>query len=173
MNVRRFQGWALILSALIALLGLYNLFGGSDSILLRIIALIGSVLFIFGLPAIQALQPQTGRLGQVGLILLGIAALVALIIGLMSLSDYQGDIGSVVPFLSALAGLLGSLIVGWLTIQARIFPAWVGWLLIIAGILNFVGGLLTMDPIVTIIGTIAVLAQSPAVAGYGWTIARR
>ena len=145
MNVRRFQGWALIVSALTTLLGLFNLLGSSDSILLRIIGLIGAVLFIIGLPAIQALQPQTGRAGQVGLILLGIAAVIALMLGLLSLSDSHVDISSIVPFLSALAGLLGSLLVGWTTTQARVFPAWVGWLLILAGLLNFVGGLLSVE----------------------------
>jgi hypothetical protein len=126
------------------------------------------LLFIFGLPAIGELQHQTGRLGQIGLWCLGIAAGVAF--GIMLVYHFSTvQINNLIPLSSAIFFLIGSVVVGYVTIRARVFPAAVGWLLIIGGILNIVSGLMPA----TILGISSVLAQAVAIAGYGWFIIRR
>jgi hypothetical protein len=79
---------------------------------------VGSALLLLGLPAMWALQPQTGRLGQAGLWCLGIGAGIALVVRVFSLGS-QVDVGDLVPLLSAGFNLLGSVVVGWVTIRAR------------------------------------------------------
>ena len=54
--------------------------------------------------------------------------------------------------------LVGSGVVGYLTIRARVFPAVVGWLLIVGGVLNLVSGLIPAGLVATILGDISVLA---------------
>jgi hypothetical protein len=63
--------------------------------------------------------------------------------------------------------------VGWVTIRAQVFPAAIGWLLIVGGALNLLSGLLPASLVATILGVISVLATSAAFAGYGWIIIRR
>ena len=82
------------------------------------------------------------------------------------------DVGDLVPLLSAVFNLLGSLVVGWVTIRARVFPAAVGWLLIVSGVLNLLGGLTPAGLFTTLLGIVSGLAGSVAMAGYGWTIVR-
>jgi hypothetical protein len=170
MRVFRFSGWALIASALIALLSLleYELsLGMSNSIPMILLGLIGSLLFVSGLPGIQAAQPQTGRLGMLGLALMGLGALLAVITtALLRLGG--AAVGDLLPALSALFGFFGSLLVGWLTIRARVFHAWIGWLLIIGAVLNLLLSiLLPVQDFVIFLGQFAQLAQAIAIAGYG------
>jgi hypothetical protein len=76
MTLRQLGGWALLANALIGvLLSLDMLVSGANTPApLTIVQLIGLLLFIAGLPSIQAIQPQTGRLGQLGLLLLALGA---------------------------------------------------------------------------------------------------
>jgi hypothetical protein len=127
------------------------------------------VLLILGLPAIQSLQPQTGRLGQAGLWCLGIAVGIAFVVRVILLVSTV-DVGDMIPLISTLFGLVGSVVIGWVTIRARVFPAAVGWLLIVGGILNFLGGLTPAGLFTTLVGISSALAEAVAIAGYGWTI---
>jgi hypothetical protein len=169
-SLRIIGGWALLASGFVTLLLVigYTVSGG-DALIFPIAGAVGSALFLLGLPAMWALQPQTGRLGQAGLWCLGIGASIALVVRLLLLGS-QVDVGDLVPLLSAVFNLLGSIIVGWVTIRARVFPAAVGWLLIVGGVLNLLGGLTPADLFTTLVGIISGLAGAVAVAGYGWTL---
>jgi hypothetical protein len=169
-SLRIIGGWALLASGFVTLLLVigYTVSGG-DTLIFPIAGAVGSVLFLLGLPAMWALQPQTGRPGQAGLWCLGIGASIALVVRLLLLVSTV-DVGDLVPLLSAVFNLLGSIIVGWVTIRARVFPAAVGWLLIVGGVLNLLGGLTPAGLFTTLVGIVSGLAGAVAVAGYGWTL---
>jgi hypothetical protein len=168
--LRALGGWALLASGFVALLLVIGYAAtGGDALIFPIAGAAGSVLLLLGLPAMWALQPQTGRLGQVGLWCLGIGASIALVVRLLLLVSTV-DVGDLVPLLSAVFNLLGSVVVGWLTIRARVFPAAVGWLLMVGGVLNLLGGLTPAGFFTTLLGIVSGLAGAVAVAGYGWTI---
>jgi hypothetical protein len=80
------------------------------------------------------------------------------------------DVGDLVPLLSAVFNLLGSVVIGWLTVRARVFPSMVGWLLVVGGVLNLPGGLAPAGPFTTLLGVVSGLATAVAIAGYGWII---
>lgn len=171
MKLRTLQGWALLINAVIGLIDIANIVNGGNTSLF-ILDEVLALLFIFGLPAIGETQPKTGRLGWVGLWCLGIAAGIAFVVMLVyHISTLQ--VNTLIPLSSAIFFLVGSGVVGYLTIRARVFPAVVGWLLIVGGVLNLVSGLIPAGLVATILGVISVLATSAAFAGYGWIIIRR
>lgn len=103
------------------------------------------------------MQPQTGRLGQIGLWCLGIAAGIAFVVILIfHFSTLQ--VNNLIPLSSAIFFLVGSVVRGAVTIRAQVFPAAVGWLLIVGGVLNLVSGLMPAGLIATMLGVIGVLA---------------
>ena len=142
MNVGRLQGLALIVSAMCFLLGLF----GPQSISLigpqatTFYLVTGIILFMLGIPAVYSVQP-TGSIGMVGIILLELAALIPLIFRLNMVPSGLADSLSLT---SALVGMLGALIVGWLTTREHIFPAWLGWAFIAQGLLNFFAGVFNL-----------------------------
>ena len=167
----RLSGWALILSALIFLFGFAwdHLLNGPFTLFTVMIGLLGDILFLIGLPGIQQSQPQTGRPGQIGLILMGLGALIAIIANLLiRLAGVEVD--DWIPLTSAIAGSLGSLIVGWLTVRANVFRPWVGWLMMVGAILNILAPVL--PPRAIFISQIGLFAQSAALIGYGITMLR-
>jgi hypothetical protein len=167
-------GWALIVSALISLFGWlwFNILGQASTVILTVLFLIGSILLIAGLPAIQAMQPQTGTLGQIGLALIGIGAAIAIVVNvLVQLSGVT--VGEALPFASALIGMAGAIILGVVTIRTGVFPVWVGWLLIAGGIANFLGGLISPSMGAQILGAIGILAEAAALLGYGITVVQQ
>ena len=170
---RTIGGWALLINALMTLFILVgtNAVGGGDTLYL-VIGEVGSLLFIAGLLAIWTMQPHTGRLGQIGLWFLGISTGIAFIVRLLLLFS-SIDVGDLLPLSSALFGLIGSLLVGWVTIRASVFHPAIGWLLIAGGVLNIISGLLPADTGATLVGITAGLAQAAALGGYGWTMLRR
>jgi hypothetical protein len=168
----RLSGWALILSALIFLFGFAwdHLLNGPFTLFTVMIGLLGDILFLVGLPGIQQSQPQTGRPGQIGLILMGLGALIAIIANLLiRLAGVEVD--DWIPLTSAIAGSLGSLIVGWLTVRANVFRPWVGWLMMVGAILNILAPVL--PPQAIFISQIGLFSQSAALIGYGTTMLRR
>ena len=173
MITRTIGGWALLSNALLTIIlaiALATSFGGDT--LFQMLGEVLSILLLVGLPAIWAMQPHTGRLGQLGLIgvwCLGIAAGIAFLVRLALLSS-SIEVGDLIPLSSALFGLVGSLLLGWATIRAAIFHPAIGWLLIVYGVLNLVGGLLPASVGTELLDIIATLAQVGAIAGYGWTI---
>ena len=142
MNIRRFQGWALIISALVStFVILFYLFGATGRIqyLYEALTLVATLLFIFGLPSIQSAQPQTKLWGQIGTILMLIPLIDLLLVEFLYLFVGQSVLLSKLEHSIwtslAKAGVAysGYLLVGWLTIRARVFPAWAGWLFLIYG----------------------------------------
>lgn len=164
MNFRRIQGWALVVSALIALL---SLVAGSISFF-HYLNILGILLFIIGVPAIQSVQPM-GTAGLIGILLLELAAVISLV---LNLSGGSG-LGDSLPLISALAGLLGRLIVGWLTTQKRVFPAWVGWAFMLEGLLNFIGGIVHLGSLGSLDVIVATLLAAAALFGYGLGITQK
>ena len=168
----RLSGWALILSALIFLFGFAwdHLLNGPFTLFTVMIGLLGDLLFLIGLPGIQQSQPQIGRPGQISIILMGLGAVIAIIANLLiRLADVE--VADWIPLTSAIAGSLGSLIVGWLTIWANVFRPWIGWLMIVGAILNILAPVL--PPSAIFISQIGLFAQSAALIGYGITMLQR
>jgi hypothetical protein len=168
----RLSGWALILSALIFLFGFAwdHVLNGPYTIFTVLLGLVGNILFLIGLPGILQAQPQTGRAGQVGLILMGIGAVIAIIANLL-IRLARVDLGDWIPLTSAIAGSLGSVIVGWQTIQAGVFRPWIGWLMIVGGILNIIAPILPPEAI--FVSQLGLFAQSAALIGYGASMLQR
>lgn len=172
MITRTIGGWALLINALLTLLFLLGMTAsvGGDTLYL-VTGEVFCPLLIAGVLAIWAMQPQTGRLGQIGLWCLGIATSIAFLVRLAILfSSLDVDTPA---FLSALCGMVGSLLVGWVTIRAKVFHPAIGWLLMVGGVLNVVGVLLPAGIDIAVGGIIAGLAQAGATGGYGWTMLRR
>ncbi len=159
LKIRRLQGWALILSAICLLLGRFL----PVSSISHIIAVAGTVLFILDVPAIQLHQPE-GLIGWIGILLLEIAALIALAFMLGS------DGGPTLALTSAILGMLGRVIIGWLTIRQDRFPAWAGWAFLISGILNLITGAVDLASASTVISVVAILLEVGALLGYGYRI---
>jgi hypothetical protein len=163
MNLRRFQGWALMVILPIDLLS----FVAGDAPWFAVVLTISVLLFMVGVPAIQSVQPM-GTAGLIGIILIELAAVIALGI------NYLGgpDVSEAFIATSVLAGALGRIIIGWLTARGNIFPAWVGWAFLLQGILNLTGYLFLYDlgTFGSVLGTVAFLLDSVAAFGYGLRI---
>jgi hypothetical protein len=166
MNTRRLQGLVLVLSAVLFLVVHF----APNNSLFHVLALIGTVLFILGIPAIQAIQP-TGAIGWIGIALVELGALIALAFQLSFINN--PGMGGVLSMTSAVAGTAGRLIVGWLTTRRSVFPMWVGWAFIAEGLLNYLGGLFNFGPFASLVSLIVILAGAAALFGYGVIIYRR
>jgi hypothetical protein len=161
MNIRRLQGWALIVGAVIDLVALINF----DSPVFKVLFILGALLFMFGVPAIESFQ-HSGALGWVGIALLELGAIIAIVVNASAMSG-GSNFSSAIPFISALAGALGRLLVGGLTFQKRVFAPWVGWAFIVEGLLNFLGGVLQIGALAPITGLLVPLVGAAALFGYG------
>lgn len=176
MTIRTPGGWALLINVfltLVMLIGLTTSIGGDN--VFAIIGLALGPLLIVGLMAIWTMLPHTGRpglLGLVGLWLLGLAAGIAFAVRLTLLVS-AFDAGEIIPLSSAVLGLVGSVLLGWVTIQSRAFHPAIGWLLIVGGVLNLVGGLIPGGAIAFVVVVVTMLAQAGALGGYGWTMLQR
>ncbi len=165
MDLRRLQGVALIVSAVIDLVGLI----GAGTSPVRFLFMLGALLLIFGVLAIEPVQ-QAGSLDWVGIGLIVLAAAIALVVNFMSTSG-AGPSSDLVPVASAIFGAAGRVIVGWFTTRRNVFPAWAGWALIAEGLLNLVGGLVSGGPI---FGILVALLGAAALFGYGgWLLQER
>jgi hypothetical protein len=159
-------------------------------VLLTLITLIGSLLFVIGLPGMYLRQAgRAGTLGVVGFILLffgilleGAAFSTTQVIVLPYLAHIAphslgGNNGPVGVFLlliiSGLMHLIGAILLGIATMRARVFPRWTGIFLIVAGVALF----LTLPPLPeiasTILETISFIAFSLAFIGCGYALMTR
>jgi hypothetical protein len=176
MNIRIPGGWALLINVFLTLVMLIAMTTsvGGDTVF-AIIGLALDPLLIVGLVAIGTMLPHTGRLGQLGLIglwLLGLAAGIAFAVRLLLLTS-AFETGEIIPLSSAVLGLVGSLLVGWVTIQTKVFHPVIGWLLIVGGVLNLVSGVVPGGDIAFVVAVVTTLAQAGALGGYGWTMLQR
>lgn len=166
MNLRSFQGLSLILSAILGLVGFF----GPDTALFSAISTISVILFIIGIPAVYTAQP-IGIMGLIGIILMILAAVIALGFSLLDI-DISPTLENILFWTSAVGGLLGRVIVGWLTTRQRVFPAWAGWALLIEGLLNILYGALSLGSFDNVYTSITVLVGAIALLGYGFTLLR-
>lgn len=166
MSIRRMQGWALILSALLSLLAILR----ADSPVIKALLLAGAVLLILGVPAVGTMQ-RFGTLGWAAIVLVELGAIAALALNLVASAGGTG-LSDAFPFGAALAGALGRVIVGWLTTRETILPAWAGWAFIAEGVINFLGGLVSIPALSTALGFIVVLLGAAALIGFGLGIIR-
>ena len=166
MNIRSLQGIALILSAIATLVGYF----GPDTPLFGAIFTISTVLFIIGIPAVYTAQP-IGTSGLAGVILMIVAAVIALGFNLLDIEISQ-TLESLLIWTSILSGLVGRLLVGWLTTRHRVFPAWVGWALIVEGLLSAIGGLIDLGSFADVFTTVVIVVGVVALLGYGYYLLR-
>jgi hypothetical protein len=68
---------------------------------------------------------------------------------------------------SALAGMLGALIVGWLTATEHVFPAWAGWVYMAQGVLKFITGPFKFN---SLAGELVPILQAAALFAYGYSV---
>jgi hypothetical protein len=160
MNIRRLQGLALILNAVCLLLAAFL---SETSIVLTI----GVILFILGIPAVYSAQP-TGWVGILGIVLLELAALIAL--GFRLHIVPPSSLGDSLSMTSAILGMLGAVIIGWLTTKGHVFPAWVGWVFMIQGLLNFITGLFNISAQGRSFLILIPILQTVATFAYGYFI---
>ena len=123
MNIKRFQGLALIFGAVFSLLAFFI----PDPALARVLGILGFLLVIFGIPAVNTSQPS-GSLGLIGVILIILSAAIALGFSLGVLGDTGMEDALITT--SVISGLAGRIITGWVTIQKKVFSHWLGWALI-------------------------------------------
>ena len=159
MNLRRLQGLALILSAVCLLLPVFDF-------QTPITFTISIILFILGIPAVYSAQPS-GWVGLVGIVLLELAALISL--G-FRLDIVPSGLGNSLSLTSAILGMLGAIIIGWLTTRGHVFPAGVGWVFMAQGPLNVVAGSFNSGAVERWFLTLILMLQTVATFAYGYYI---
>lgn len=170
MSVLRLQGLALILSAVSLSIGLF----GPQSIGIigpqatMFFIMTSTILFILGIPAIHSVQP-TGWIGMAGIVLLEFAALIALGFRLNMVS-WPSSLGDSLALISAIAGMFGAIIIGWLTTREHVFPAWVGWAFIAYGLLNLIAGPFKFNSLPGVLIWFLPILQAVALFTYGYFI---
>ena len=152
---------AILASLLIFLLPGPDGLGGPGSIPTNAVFVISGVFLLVGLPALYRAQAkQIGRWGLVGVVLLCIATILLLLIlsGVQILDltvpgsiPHPGGEGppplAIIPMiLGVLLTVIGGVIVGIMTIRARVFAKAPGWIILVSPVLLLlrvpVGGLL-------------------------------
>ena len=146
----RYQGFALIASAIVSLIT-YFVDAGS------VINIVATLLFIYGISAVHPIQSKGSTLGLVGMGLIILAAVIAIGFNAGLLG------GGTLIYVSTYSGMIGRVITGWLTINKKSFSAWVGGALMAEGVLNVIpfGSLASAMSVVT--SLVAIAAQ----LGYG------
>lgn len=165
MNIRRIQGLALLIGAVCLPFGLLDL----EADYFRYLGLIGILLFIFGIPAINASQPS-GPIGWIGILLIILGAVIAIgfRVGVFGDTGFEDAlIGT-----SVIGALAGRIITGWLTIKKQVFSPWLGWGLLAVGVINLTGSL-DLGSLGSVISIALVLFDSAVLALYGIEIFRK
>jgi hypothetical protein len=130
--------------------------------------MISSILFILGIPGIYSAQP-TGWIGIVGIVLLELAALIALGFRL-NIVSWPSSLGDSLALASAIAGMLGAVIIGWFTTREHVFPAWVGWAFIAYGLVTFITGLFVFNSMLGVLLPFLPVLQAVTLFVYGYFI---
>jgi hypothetical protein len=168
----RLAGWALVVNAVIGfILFLDWAFDLSQPDALVVLHLLGLLLFIAGLPALQLVEPRLGRNGQIGIGLTQLGAAIAFVVILLNLVS-SVEAASAVTFTSSLAGMLGYVMLGVLFVRGRYFRIWVGAFLVVAGIINFVTGQVSSASGWDVVIGVGWLMEVLAIAQLGWSIAQ-
>jgi hypothetical protein len=187
----RMSGWLLVIAAVISLIS--TILGivipgpagpnGPPPNIVNIINLVAGILFLVSLPTAYIVQKkQVGILGLIGIIAIWLTALLfdvvlSIIIFVLTPSALSST-GGPPPFLfilfigGSILELIGGVLFGLKTIQARVFPAAIGWLLIVAAILNAVDFPL-QGTISTIVSTASSVLLFVALGWLGYVIIAR
>jgi hypothetical protein len=190
----RMSGWLLLIAAAISLVS--TVLGivipgpagpnGPPPNIVNIINLVAGILFLVSLPAAYIVQKkQVGILGLIGIIAIWLTALLFdIVLSIITFVLTSGappsasTAGGPPPFLFTLfivgtvLVLIGGVLFGLKTIQARVFPAAIGWLLIVAAILNAVDFPL-QGTISTIVSTASSVLLFVALGWLGYLITTR
>ena len=154
---------------------------GPGSIPTNVVAILSGFFLLIGLPALYRAQAkQIGRWGLVGVVLLWVAmVLVLLVLSFVQILDlavpgsipHPGGEGppplAIIP--AALGGvliLIGGVIVGIRMIQAHVFSAAIGWVIISGSVLLVLSLVLPVDRVLGVVLTNAAFALFSA--GLAW-----
>jgi hypothetical protein len=157
MNIRRVQGLALIIGEVCLLLAFF----GPDAIA-SFLGILGILLFIFGIPAVNTSQPS-GSIGLIGIVLMVLAAAIALGFRVGVFGDTGMEDALIAT--SVISGLAGRIITGWLTVKKQVFSPWLGWALIAIGVINMATFIFDLGS--PTISTVVTLLEAAVLAGYG------
>jgi len=182
-------GWLLLIAAVISLVS--TVLGivipgpagpnGPPANIVSVINLVAGILFLVSLPSAYLAQKQVGVVGLIGIIALWITVvlfdIVLSIISIIFVSSNQVSSATGSPptylFILFLVGtilaLIGGVLLGLRTIQVRVFPAAIGWLLIVAAILNAVDFPL-QGTISTIVSTLSSVLLFVSLGWLGYAI---
>ncbi|GAC1350209.1 MAG: hypothetical protein NVSMB27_30540 [Ktedonobacteraceae bacterium] len=158
------------------------------SLVSSVIGFIGSVFVLLGLPGVYARQARRASiLGLLGILFVWYVNLYqGVIIPFTSVTIISQMTAHLVPqsakiamtpppawtpfFLVSLVGqVLGILLLGIATLRARVFPRWIGWLLIATLVIGLVSQLPFLPEAVS---NIAAIIGSVAIAGFGYELLR-
>jgi hypothetical protein len=159
----RLNGQFLLVGAIGAILSLLLIFlipgpdgiTGPGSIAANMVAILSGLLLLAGLPALYRAQAkQIGILGLVGVVLLWVGmVLFLLVLSFVQILDVAmpgsiphpgGDgpppLAIITTLLAGVSIVIGGAIAGITTIRAHVFPAAMGWLIIISAVLLLLTG---------------------------------
>ena len=158
------------------------------SLVSSVIGFIGAILVLLGLPGVYARQARrAGILGLLGFLFVWYVNLYeGLIIPFSNVTIISQMTAHIVPqsaaiamtpppawtpfFLVSLVGqVLGILLLGIATLRARVFPRWIGWLLIATLVVGLVSQLPFLPEAVS---NLAAILGSVAIAGFGYELLR-
>jgi hypothetical protein len=190
----RLSGIALLLGSALSLVYYCSqaFLGGNDvhvltstlALISQDIGLIGSVLLLLGLPGMYVRQAgRAGILGLLGFLLVWYVTLfqgvmtpfanVTIIPGLLThqvtLSYALTPPSTWTPFFiaSMIGQVLGVLLLAIATLRARVFPRWIGWLLVAALV---VGGVSLVPFFPQALSNLTAIVASVAMAGFGFVL---
>ena len=170
MSLLRLQGLALILSVVSLLIGLLGPQSigiiGPQATMFSIT--LSTILFMLGIPALYSAQP-TEWIGMAGIVLLEFAALIVLGFR-FNLVPWPSGLGDSLALTSAIAGMLGAIITGWLTTREHVFPAWVGWAFIAYSLLNLAAGPFKFNFLPGVLILLLPVLQAVVLFAYGYFI---
>lgn len=158
------------------------------SMVSSVIGFVGSIFVLLGLPGVYARQAgRAGILGLLGFLFVWYVNLYqGVIIPFTSVTIISQMTAHIVPqsaaiamtpppawmpfFLVSLVGqVLGILLLGIATLRARVFPRWIGWLLIA----TLVVGLVSQIPFLPeAVSNLTAIIGSVAIAGFGYELLR-
>ncbi len=137
------------------------------------LSFVAGVLLLIGLPALYFRQAKGrgGKSGLIGVLLFALSiifgiAITAYFVSILPLlarkapdviqEGFESSI-AIFPLGSMVFGLIGSIVLGIAIIRAKVFPAYVGMLILLSGVLNF-GTLFsseTVYPTISFLGSVA------------------
>src|ERR671910_1815201 len=141
-GIVRWGGWAgvvaagmWVLSAILIFLATpqrvsFNSFSDYLLQIILLVAYMGTMVAILGLHALQSESGRYGRLGAAGSLIAFIGYALIVVVAAVSIL-VGGEALFAVRLLGALAVLIGSVLLGAMTLPARVLPWWCGVLLIV------------------------------------------